>query len=103
MKDPQFVKDSRELLASIPDCSGDMARLCLRLSQALELLDNQLTEQEENVIKDLFMHVGNSPAALRAAQDNGLTMPEFDKTADSIFLKLGNGRVTLVTEEGGRA
>lgn len=56
-----------------------------------------LTTQEENLIKDILKTIGNNPAANRRyAQTCGLSEVEFDSVADSIFRKLGNGRVTLV-------
>lgn len=34
-----FIQENKELIRSIPACSGDMARLCFRLAQANERLE----------------------------------------------------------------
>lgn len=96
----KFVTDSRELLKSIPDCTGDMARLCLRLSEACELLEKGLTTQEENILKDILKKIGNNIRLnSEFAKSCGMDEIAFDAVTDSAFKKLGNGRVTLVTEE----
>ena len=35
----EFCEEARTLLTSIPDCSGDQARLCLFLSEAVSKLE----------------------------------------------------------------
>ena len=39
-----IIEANRELLATIGDCSGDMARLCLRLSVTTERLEQAVYE-----------------------------------------------------------
>lgn len=57
-----------------------------------------LTTQEENLIKDILKLIGNDDD-LNTGFPKSLEYPmeqdEFDKLSDSIFNKLGNGRVTF--------
>jgi hypothetical protein len=58
---------------------------------------NELTEQEQNLIKDLLKHIGRDDDFNKEmASAVGMSVKRFDKLAESIFKKLGNGRVTFV-------
>ena len=59
----------------------------------------QLTRQEENVIKDILKLIGNDSKLNRAlAHTCQLSEVEFDAITDSVFRKLGNGRVILIQD-----
>lgn len=58
-----------------------------------------LTEQEQNVLKDILKHIGNDVFLNREiAKVVNLSEVEFDAITDSVFRKLGNGRVTVANE-----
>lgn len=59
---------------------------------------NKLTEQEQNLIKDILKVIGNDDALNKQfARSVGMSEPEFNEISDSVFNKLGNGR--LIVEE----
>ena len=56
-----------------------------------------LTEQEQNFIKDILKAIGGDDIlTTQFATCLSQSDEEFNKLADSIFNKLGNGRVTVV-------
>ncbi len=60
----------------------------------------KLTKQEENLVKDILKVIGRDTFLNTSfASAVGLSEEQFDGLADSIFLKLGNGRVTVLTED----
>ncbi len=100
----KFVSDTRILLARLPDLHGDMARLAYRLSIALEVIEtikkDPLSETEENVVKDILKRIGRGKnLSHEMAISCNMTGNQFETVTDSVFKKLGNGRVTLVTDE----
>jgi hypothetical protein len=57
---------------------------------------NDLTEQEQNLIKDILKAIGNDDFLnAQFARGVGMSQVEFNGIADKIFEKLGNGRVTF--------
>lgn len=60
-------------------------------------MNSPLTIQEENVLKDILKAIGNdSELNAQFAANCGLFEVTFDSVTDSIYKKLGNGRVTEV-------
>lgn len=62
--------------------------------------NNPLTEHEENLIKDILKELACSQESCRKVSAQirlraGLGKPLYNRMCDSIFLKLGNGRVTF--------
>ncbi len=60
-----------------------------------------LTEQEENVIKDILKVIGNNDVcstAMFLSECKLTNRAAFDDLCDSIFNKLGNGRLTVIEE-----
>lgn len=63
-------------------------------------MDKTLTEQEQNLIKDLLKHIGNDEDFNEEmASAVGMTVREFDDITESIFKKLGNGRLIIELEK----
>jgi len=61
-------------------------------------MSKQLTEHEENLIKDILKVIGNDEVLNKQfAKGVGMTERRFDAVTDRIFKKLGNGRVTVVS------
>ena len=59
-------------------------------------MKNDLTEQEQNLIKDLLRHIGRDDEFNETmAEAVGMNVEQFDNLADSIFTKLGNGRLIV--------
>jgi len=59
-------------------------------------MKNDLTEQEQNLIKDLLKHIGRDDEFNETmAEAVGMNVEQFDNLADSIFTKLGNGRLIV--------
>ncbi len=57
---------------------------------------NQLNEEEQNLVKDILKHIGGDDDFNKEmAKAVGMSTRKFNKLADSIFIKLGNGRVTI--------
>lgn len=57
----------------------------------------QLTKQEQNLVKDILKTIGTDQLRNKFfAATCGMPEVEFDAIADSVFKKLGNGRVTQV-------
>jgi hypothetical protein len=55
-----------------------------------------LTDEEANLIKDLLKHIGgDDDFNQEMANAVGMEVNEFNSLADSIFVKLGNGRLTV--------
>lgn len=55
-----------------------------------------LTEPQQNLIKDVLKFIGNNDEINgRCAQAVKLRQDEFDTQMDEIFVKLGNGRITV--------
>lgn len=64
-------------------------------------MNRQFTEQEQNLIKDLFKFIGRDDDFNREMADAcGMRVSKFDRLAESIFKKCGNGRVTIVEDKG---
>lgn len=56
----------------------------------------QLTPNEANLVKDVLRIIGRNPKTeSEYAREIGMTDLEFVEMSDSIFNKLGNGRVTF--------
>lgn len=61
-------------------------------------MNKPLTEQEENVVKDVLRRIGNDTTLYPMfAKACNLSEVEFDSIADSVFKKLGNGRLTVAS------
>lgn len=62
-----FISDSRELIDSLPTLTGDAARLALRLSQALDVLDivpsNVIPVYVRNVYGNEHIYVADADKA----------------------------------------
>lgn len=57
-----------------------------------------LTKEEENVVKDILKVIGNDETLNKQfATACGLAEVEFDSIADSVFRKLGNGRLIVAS------
>lgn len=58
---------------------------------------NKLTEQQENLIKDILKLIGQDEELnANVAEALGLPLDEFNNLTDAAFTALGNGRVTVV-------
>lgn len=58
-------------------------------------MSKELTEREENLIKDLLRFIGgDDDFEKEIARACGMGRKAFIKCADDIYIKLGNGRVT---------
>ena len=60
---------------------------------------NKLTTADENLIKDVLRICGR-PQARELAKLRRSTVPEVQRLLDQLFKKLGNGRVSMVEEDG---
>jgi len=57
----------------------------------------QLTKQEQNLVKDILKAIGSNDLRNKFfAGVCDIPEKEFDDLADSVFKKLGNGRVTQI-------
>ena len=55
-----------------------------------------LNEDEENFVKDILKTIGNdSRLTTKFSAAMGIKVADFDVMADSVFYKMGNGRVTI--------
>lgn len=55
-----------------------------------------LTDTQANLVKDILKVLGNDDELNeQVANAVGLTLEDFNDQADLIFVKLGNGRVTV--------
>ena len=55
-----------------------------------------LTDSEANLVKDILKVLGkDDDLNAQVAEATGFELNEFNDLADSIFTKLGNGRVTV--------
>ena len=57
---------------------------------------SNLTESEQNLIKDILKAIGNDDDLNHQfANTVGMSVMEFNDVADKIFEKLGNGRISF--------
>lgn len=58
-----------------------------------------LTNEEANVIKDILKVIGHDDVMEKQfAVGIGMTLNDFTRLCDSAFEKLGNGRLTVISE-----
>jgi len=59
-------------------------------------MNKKLTIEEQNLIKDILKIIGRDDEMDKQfARGCGMTQDKFEMMADGIFIKLGNGRLTV--------
>ena len=65
-----------------------------RLTFTLDAMCTPLTEEEENIVKDL-LKLATGPQVTKLATIHAMNHPAMFDKLDAIYIKLGNGRLTV--------